>query len=260
MLCNDPLVRAFRRFGYNVIRLPSAQFTPFLLLESDGKHGARVVGPVQRELPSEAGAAPDVKRDDPAPAITLRSTRKLNGRVATDFLAPVLAAMGIAPSVSIELEAARSITIDLHEVLRDWIEVGALGRYLESGVGEGSRHVQELAERGALFVVTAVLKSASFSATTDGHIAEKAGAAASVPGAVKVDVTASAEHADQASVSFFGTQPLAFAFQAVQLVYEDGEYSDFVTANGISGYALDQAQPELTEGMLLINDELAELA
>ena len=59
-------------------------------------------------------------------------------------------------------------------------------------------------------------------------------------------------------LSFAGPQALAFAFQAVKLVYEHGLYMDFETAHGLSGFELRSAADGPSEGALMIDDELVE--
>jgi hypothetical protein len=64
-----------------------------------------------------------------------------------------------------------------------------------------------------------------------------------------------------ATVSFKGGASLSFAFQAIKLLYEDGQYVDFATARGLSGFAL-PAPDGLTgpvEGMLALDEDLIEL-
>jgi hypothetical protein len=261
MLCSDPLVRAFKGYGYNVVRLPSRRFTPLLLLESDGRRKTQAIGPLERNLPAPPGTeTPAVHRDDPAPDLKVKTTRRVSGHIAGSFLRPVLAAMGVDFKASATLATARSVVIALHKVRRDWVALGEVAEYLESGTGQATNHVRAAAGRGALFVVTAVLKSDEFSVGVDQSVAEQVEASVPVGGPVTISVRPQAEQADASEVSFTGRHPLAFAFQAVKLIYSDGQYVDFATANGLSGYALPATASGFTEGMLEIDDDLVEVA
>lgn len=261
MLCDDPLVRAFRRYGYNVIGLPSPRFTPLLVLESDGRRSARPIGPLERELAAAGSIAPPpITRDEPAPDLEVKATRRLAPRVALDFLAPVLEVIGVGSGVTAALSRSRSIEIAVRNPTKDRVEVGDLARYLESEIRPGSRHVQRAAEAGHLYVVTSVLKSTSVAVTTARAAAQEARAAASVAAAASVEVEAASGREEDATVTFTGPEPLGFAFQAVRIVYEDGEYTDFLTANGLIGFALPGEQTRPQEGMLLVDEDLVDIA
>jgi hypothetical protein len=259
MWCDDPLVRAFRRLGYNVLRIPSASFPPLLLLESDGSRQTRPIGPLEDELPAPSGPPiPEVRRDDAAPDIAVRSTRRLGGELGVEVLQPILALMG-APAIAGALSGTRKLSIVLRDVRRDWVQPGSLARYLESGSRPASKHVRKATEDSRLFVVTSVLKSTSLAILVDRNVAQTIQAQGGAPGIpLNVDVGQSRESADTSVVVFTGQTPLTFAFQAVRLVYEDGVYSDYASAHGLSGYAWSMdAGP--AEGMLLLNDDLNEI-
>jgi len=258
MLCSDPLVGAFKRYGYNVVRLPSTQFTPLLLLERDGRRGARAIGPIGQSLPA-AAALPEVHRDDPAPDLDVTTTSELRGQVAASFLGPVLALMGAGAHAAVSLAGARSVVLALRGVRRDWVALADVADYLESGTGSGSHHVREAAIKDRLFVVTAVLKSEEFSLGLDQSVAEAISGAAPA-GPVSISLGQSAGRAGSSVVSFRGGEPLSFAFQAVQLLYQDGQYVDYATARGLSGFALTAQAGGPTEGMLSLDDDLVEIA
>jgi hypothetical protein len=262
MLCPDPLVRAFKRYGYNVIRLPSSEFTPLLLLESDSRNSAHAFGPVDSNLPALASQPlPVVHSDAPGPDLDIKATNQVSGKVAAGFLGPVLAALGADASASVSLASARSVVITLRDVRRDWVSLGELAEYLESGTGAGSAHLRAAADRGALFVVTAVLKSNEFSVGVDRSVAEQLSATAPAAGPVAVSADLRAATSSSATVSFKGGVSLSFAFQAIKLLYEDRQYVDFATARGLSGFAL--AAPDgltgAVEGMLALDEDLIEL-
>jgi hypothetical protein len=164
-----------------------------------------------------------------------------------------------APGIAATLSSARELRINVKDVRRDWLQPGDLARYLESGVQPGSEHVRKASESGLLFIVTSVLKSASLATVIDREVAETIRATAPTPGLpVAIKVEQSRNNADASIVTFTGPMPLTFAFQAVRLVYEDGAYSDFASAHGLSGYAWGtDAGP--AEGTLLLHDDLNEI-
>jgi hypothetical protein len=260
MWCDDPLVRAFRRLGYNVLLAPSANFAPLLVLESDGHRRVAPIGPLKHELPAPADhPLPTVHQNDAAPNITVTRTRRLDGKLGVDALARLLAPLGV-PGVAGALSRASGLEIVLKDVRRDWSSSGDVARYLESGAQAGSEHVRNATADSRLFVVTSILKSASLSTIVTRKVAESIEAEAGVPGSpvdISLEETAASSHSTV--VTFTGQSALSFAFQAVRLIYEDGVYTDYASAHGMSGYAL-EAESGAAEGMLLLDDDLIELA
>ena len=258
MWCDDPLVRQFRRLGYNVLRLPTAGFVPLLLLESDGRRRARPVGHARREFRAEGVPLPKVRRNDAAPNITVTRTASLSLRPAARFLDPLLGALG-APSVGAELRRARSLQIVLEDVRRDSIQRGDLARYLESDVEPASDHVLKATQSNQLFVVTSVLRSTTVSILVDRRVAEALRAQAGAPGLpVAIGVGEARQSDDALAVTLKGSDSLTFAFQAVRLVYDAGGYSDYASAHGLTGFAWDTRETPV-EGMLSLDDDLNEI-
>jgi hypothetical protein len=259
MLCDDPVVQAFRGLGYNVVKYPSTTYEPLLLLESDGRRAVSVVGPLVAELGTD-DAPPRIFTGEPAPDIGLKSTRKFSGKVAADVLQPLLAALGVGATLSATVTRTTSASVSLRGVTRDRIIMGDLARHLEGDIQPGSRHVEEVAARGRLFVVTSVLRSATLSTVVDASVVREVGLSATLPGAVNVSVAPVGSDEGSCMLSFIGPVALAFAFQAVRLVYDAGEYMDFATARGLSGYELPATDGDLAEGLMLLDDPLVEFA
>src|SRR5207244_274305 len=110
------------------------------------------------------------------------------------------------------------------------------------------------------FIVTSILKSASLATVVERHVAQSIKAYAGAPG-MPVEITAeqSAESKEATVVTFSGQSQLTFAFQAVRLIFEDGVYTDYASAHGLTGYAwATGAAP--AEGMLLLDDDLNEIS
>src|SRR5260370_20068993 len=143
MLCPDALVRAFKGYGYNVVRLLSSEFIPLLRLESDSRYSVHAFGPVDSNLPALASQPlPVVHRDAPGPDLDIKATNRVSGKVAAGFLGPVLAALGADASASVSLASARSVAITLRDVRRDWGALGEIVEELESGPRAGSGAVR----------------------------------------------------------------------------------------------------------------------
>jgi hypothetical protein len=258
MFCDDPLVLAFRRIGYNVVRFPSLSYRPLLLLESDGRRAARSVGPLETELAS-TGPPPSISTAQPAPDIEIQTTRKLSGKLALDVLRPLLAAIGANATASASVTETSAASVSLQAVTRDSVAPGDLARYLEGDVRARSSHVEDAAASGRLYVVTGVLRSAALSLRLDAAVARQAQVSVSPGDALQVTVGPEDSTDRSCELTFVGPQALAFAFQAVKLVYEHGIYMDFETAHGLSGFELRSAGDGPPEGALMMDDGLVEL-
>lgn len=260
MLCDDPLDKAFRSVGYNTVRFPSTTYRPLLVLESDGRRQVRGIGTLTTELRSSE-RAPVVDTDQPAPDIGLDSTRTLSGKVGAELLQPVFAALGIEASAAIMLSRTSGMRVVLSGVTRDGLVVGDLARYLEGDVMPGSQHVLDAAVRGRLFIVTSVLKSAALHTVVDASVAREVEASLDLPQAVSLSLSPSLQDASSRSLTFTGRVPLAFAFRAVRLVYSEGAFLDYETANGLAGYELPgQALGAVDDGLLRLDEPMVDFA
>jgi hypothetical protein len=256
-MCNDPLLRSFRNLGFNVVRLPSATFAPLLLLESDGRRRVRVVGQLGADLAAAGASLPEIDRDVAVADIAVTASGRVKGDVVLKFLEPFLSPLGVAPSASAALARANDVSVAVTDVRRDAIRPGELARYLEEGTTAHSVHVRRVAERNELYVTTSVLKSSSFSTTVGRDTASELGVGASAPvGTVRI--ATGRESAGRQVVSFRGSQPLAFAFQAARLRFEDGEYLDYASATGLAGFELPAGASGPSPSQLLLDQDALE--
>jgi hypothetical protein len=256
-MCNDPLLRSFRNIGFNVVRLPSASFAPFLLLESEGRRSVRVVGQLGADLVAAAAPLPAIEPDIPVANVAVTASGRVKGSVMLRFLDPFLGLLGVLPSASASLARANDVSITITDVRRDAIRPGQLARYLEDGLTAHSDHIRRIAEKEELFVTTAVLKSSSFSIALGRDAASQLSAGVST-GPGKVQVTGDRSSAGRQVISFSGGQPLAFAFQAARLQYEDGEYFDYTSASGLAGFQRPAEPSGFAAGDLRLDEDALE--
>jgi len=230
MSCKDPYIESLHGFGYNVIRLPRADVRPLHLLakEADGLDRIGELATVLR-----AGAdvpLPKIAENTRMAAISGGRTGDLSLGMGVSVLGSVIGAMG---GSKLGLDAvyrdAESVTFEFPDVLEDRVEIARLDQYLaDADVSPFAAHVAKLLDADQLFVTTAVLKATKI--TVEARRSKNARLDVSVPeiqkavgGNVRVGVKG-----DVASkVTYEGKTPLAFAFQAVRLFYEDGHYQRF---------------------------------
>jgi hypothetical protein len=256
--CSDPLVDAFKGVGYNVLLWPRQDFAPLLLLRSDGRKVLRELNQLAIELPSAGEAKlPAVREDERVADVNIRRTRQLRGKVAVDALTPLLSALGAPLQVASEYAGEGGATIVLQKVVRDSILVGDLAFYLQQGVRPRTELVRTLAETGALYAVTVVLRSSALITETSRQTAIRVEGSVPTGGPVTVTVGAAAGGEDRRLVTFQGPESLTFGFQAVQLLLRDNVWS-LAYAEGNPAYAVPPRSSE-EANLLILDDDLVEL-
>jgi hypothetical protein len=230
MGCNDPYLKALRSFGYNVIRLPKADMAPLQLLARNGGALGRIGDLSTVILPRGAVALPAVKRDTPAASLSGQRSGTLSVGVGLSVLGSIIGAMGGSKlGLDLAYKNARSVTFEFQDVLEDRIEVAALDQYLsDADVSPFSTHVGQLLEADQIYVTTATLKSNKIAVEARG--AKEHGLDVSIPelkGVVGGNVKVGAASASASTVTFEGSLPLVFGFQAARLVYDGGRYQRF---------------------------------
>ena len=230
MSCNDPYLKALRSFGYNVIRLPKADVAPLQLLTRNGSALGRIGDLSTVILPRGAVALPAVKRDTPAASLSGQRSGTLSVGVGLSVLGSIIGAMGGSKlGLDLAYKNARSVIFEFQDVLEDRIEVASLDQYLsDADVSPFSTHVGQLLDADQIYVTTATLKSSKIAVEARGVKDE--GLDLSVPeikGVVGGNVKVGASSASASTITFEGSLPLVFGFQAARLVYDGGRYQRF---------------------------------
>lgn len=230
MSCNDPYLKYLKSLGYNVIRLPKADVRPLqLLARHDGD--LQRIGELVTILVSRGNRPlPKVIENTRAANVSGQRSGDLSLGLGLSILGNILGAMGGSGlGLETKFQLAKSITFEFQDVLEDRVEIAALDQYLaDADVSPFSRHVATLLEADELYVTTATIKSSKLTvaakgtngATVDVKVPE-------IQGVVGANVKVSGKAERASTVTFEGPIPLAFGFQAIQLVYEQGRYVRF---------------------------------
>ena len=225
----DPSLALLRSRGYSIFRIPRASAQPLELLHRQGKDLTRL-GQVPDLVSAGAVPLPAITRDDqPGIDIEGRETATVNAAIGLTLLGSFVGALG---GGNIGLQAAfkdaRTVTFTYAGVMEDRIDVLALEKFVTAGTV--SLHVPpgtlEKLLDDEVYVVTSVLKSRKIAVTAQGASGQSV--QIDVPviqqvvgGTVTLDRTGERH----ATIAFEGPVPVAFAFQAVQLVFADsGEF------------------------------------
>ncbi len=247
MSCSDPYLKELRSKGYNVVRLPKADIRPLQLLAKRGDALDRIGELVTVLPPGGPVPLPPVKLDGPVASLSGQRSGDLSLGIGLSVLGTVIGAMGGSKlGLDLKYKNAKSVTFEFQDVLEDRIEIAALDQYLAvADVSPFSSYVTKLLEADQIYVTTAVVKSNKIGVEAKGS--GNTGVDVSVPeikGVVGGNVKVGPGSERSSKVTFEGSVPLVFGFQAVRLFYEKGRYQRFEVLGG--GAALEKvAEPEL---------------
>lgn len=242
----DQSITFLRTYGYSVFRFPRASAQPLELMHRDGKDLTRL-GMVPDLVDAGEVAAP-VARCDGNPGIDIegKETSKVNVAIGLSILGGFISALGGEKmGLDVAFSKARTVTFQYTAVMEDVVDVLAVEKFVKAG--RISPHIPsgtlEKLLDDEVYVVTSVLKTKKIVVSAQGE--NGAGVKVDVPviqqaigGKVSVDTAAGIE----SKVGFEGTVPVAFAFQAVQLVFDDS--GQFLTTQQLAaGEAAARALP-----------------
>ena len=225
----DQSITFLRSHGFSVFRFPRASAQPLELMHRDGKDLTRL-GLVPDLVTAGAAALPDVRRDaSPGIDIDGKETSKVNVAIGVSILGSFIAALGGGKlGLDGAFTKARTVTFQYAAVTEDAVDVLALEKFVKAG--RISPHIPagtlEKLLDDEVYVVTSVLKTKKILVSAQGE----SGAAVKVDvpviqQAVGANLSVDTAGEEQSRVAFEGAVPVAFAFQAVQLVFDDsGEF------------------------------------
>ena len=213
----DQSITFLRDFGFSVFRFPRASTQPLELMHREGKDLTRLGVVLDLMIAGEA-PLPDVRRDtSPGIDIEGKETSKVNVAIGLSILGSFIGALGGSKlGLDAAFNRARTVTFQYTGVMEDAVDVLALEKFIKTGrvspqIPSGT--LEKLLD-DEVYVVTSVLKTRKVVVAAQGETGAT----------VKVDV------------------PVAFAFQAVQLVFDDS--GEFLTTQQFpAGDAVARALP-----------------
>jgi hypothetical protein len=242
----DQSITFLRNVGYSVFRFPRASAQPLELLHRDGKDLTRLGSIVDLIGPGSI-ALPEVRRDDrPGIDIEGKETSKVNVSIGLSILGGFISALGGGTlGIQLGFARARTVTFKYSGVMEDRVDVLSLEKFVKAG------QISPLVPTGTLeklldnevYVVTSVLKTPRILVDAQGEKNTSVGVDVpviqqAVGGNVKVEVGGTSS----SRVVFEGAFPVAFAFQAVELVFDDS--GEFLTTQQLeAGEAAARALP-----------------
>jgi hypothetical protein len=242
----DQSITFLRGYGFSLFRFPRASAQPLELMHRDGKDLTRL-GMVPDLVMSGEIGPPEVRRDaSPGIDIEGKETSKVNVAIGLSILGSFIGALGGGKlGLDAAFKSARTVTFQYTGVMEDAVDVLSLEKFVKAG--RISPHIPagtlEKLLDDEVYVVTSVLKTRKIVVAAQGERGVE----------VKVDVPVIKEaiggnvNVDTASgmeskIAFEGAVPVAFAFQAVQLVFDDS--GEFLTTEQLpAGDAAARALP-----------------
>ncbi len=224
----DQSITFLKQFGYSVFRVPRASAQPLEVLDRNGKDLTRL-GSVTDLITSPLPPPPVHRDDQPGVDIEGSETSKMNVNIGVSILGAFIGALGgsnlglqsafnRAKSVTFKYAGVREDSIDVL-LLEQFVRAGAINQHIPPGT------VDKLID-DEIYVITSILK------TNKIVVAAKGEADSSVQLDVPViqqavggNLTIGTEGAVASNIAFEGPIAIPFAFQAVQLQFdESGEF------------------------------------
>ncbi len=221
----DQSITFLRQYGYSVFRYPRASAQPLELMHRDGKDLSRL-GTLPQLITVGAEPLPAIARDEtPGIDIDGTETSKVNVAIGVSILGSFIGALGGGNlGLSVGFQKARTVTFRYAGVMEDRVDVLALERCINAGqvlssIPPGT--IDKLID-DEVYVITSVLKTRSIIVNAQGETGHSVDLDVPViKGAVGGSVKTEVGGALASSVRFEGDVPVAFALQAVQLVFDD---------------------------------------
>jgi hypothetical protein len=225
--CSDKSMKALAGLGYNVVRHPSANFRPLILIGNQ-KGEFLQLGSLNQLITNAPGPLPPITTGEPGTGIQGQSSSKLDLGIGANILGNIIGAMGGNLGVNVSYTDARQIEFKYTDVTLDSVVPLDVGNYLRDGeVDAGNLILQQyVLGNGELFIVTKVAKSKKFSVSYEKKNA--LGAKVDVPSLEALagaNVKVAVDSQKSSVISFDGTTPLGFAFQCMQVGVVDGVLS-----------------------------------
>jgi len=234
---SDPFINALKSFGYNVVRLPKPDMQPLQLLSKNGNNLERLGVLTTLLVPGASVPVPTIVSGVPVAPINGSQTGELKIGLGLSILGNVIGALGGSSlGLDVAYQGARSATFEFQDVTEDRCDVLNLDQYLgASDINPASVFVSQLLDADQLYVLTSVIKSTKFTFDAKGD----SGVAIDVKipvaqQAVGGNVNVSKTSGSASKIVYEGRLPLVFGFQAVQLFFDNGQYTAFKPASGVA--------------------------
>jgi hypothetical protein len=226
--CKDPTLTAIKSKGYNVVRLPRVDMAPTQLLVANGKTLQRLGDLLSVFVPDPNGPPPAaISPDRPGPNIQGTKSSEIGLDIGLNILGGLIAALGGSQiGINFAYKQARSVQFEFGSTLENSAQLAQIDAFLASAaINPFARAVAQMLEADKVFVVTSTLKSATLTVGAKDSQNQSLGLdVPAIQNAVGGNLKVTSAASDNSVVTYQGSAPLVFGFQAVQLVFDNGKY------------------------------------
>ena len=254
----DPSISFLNKWGYNVVKLPSAGIEPLDLIGVE--RSAQWLGTLSSVWTSKI-PAPVPSPPRPASTVNGQKTDALELSLGLSVLANALSAFGAAvPSLDVAYSKASTVQFAYTNVTLTTVSPLDAGNYLAGGTFQTENPtVQNYFQNpdAKAYLITSVLRSDSISVTaSDTHGTGVTVDVPAISGMVGAKVGVKPSSSSNSTVTFTGPQPVTFGFIVQQISYLDGKWSlrDAPASPDISFKAPGGAESH-GKGVILTEDE-----
>jgi hypothetical protein len=253
---SDPILKLLKDFAYAVVRLPRENIRPLQILEKQG-NDLTILGGLADLFGDGQASLPEIGPDQQAAFINGKRTRALDINVGLSLLGGIVGAMtGSKLKLDAAYKKASNLTFEFEDVKVNEVNQLGLNKFLggtkvDPAVGQG---ILKALEDDRLYVITSTVKSKKFK--TEATQSSGLSAAVDIPvvkevvgGAVQIK----SEGASDSRITYEGTSPLVFGFQAARMEFEKGAFKGLSQAKpGEGGLRAPGVKPQFelldTEG------------
>lgn len=216
--------------GYNLIELPKEDIAPLLLLYKNGNDVSSVESPVQRLFKTGDSAPPVIIKDKIVIDVegVANITYDANGGVEIlDWLLKKLNMGQLAGKL--KLDGTNTVKICYEDVTEDKVSLLDLDNFITMGQPDitGFHTFKEKLQDSELYIVTAILKSNTFSVVVEDENGQQVNVDATIKGVLDARVDISHNKNNAITLKHEGIVPLAFAFKAQQILYNQKQWWQF---------------------------------
>lgn len=218
------LQNAFAKHGYNLVSLPKSGIAPLLLLYKVDNDVSSAESPLTKLFPSEDIAPPAIQVDKDVMPIIGSAEATFDGKSGISFLNSLLEKLHLGKAnAKINLNDQDTLTFSFQDIKEDSIDLLSLDEFITNTPPDMKRFnaFGEKLKKSELYIVTAVLKSTSFSIKITDKSGENVDVEAKIKGILETNVNVTRAKNNSVRLAHKDKQvPLIFAFKAQRIIYD----------------------------------------
>ena len=217
-------------YGYNLVALPKEDIAPLLLLYKNNDGVSSAESSLQKLFKVADAPPPQLIRDKAVININGAANITYDAEGGINLLDWLLQKLKMGKlSAKLKLDASNKVNISYENVKEDKVDLLDLDNFI-SGSSPDTSHFntfREKLENSELYVVTAVLKSNTFSIAIENENDQQMDVEATLKGIVDANVNVSHNKNNAITLQQDNADQLVFAFKAQRIIYDKKEWWQF---------------------------------